>query len=990
MTDTSSLAITHATTDSYPVPASRGSPAATDGAVSDSGAPDEEPYTIKCICSFQEDDGSTVFCERCDTWQHISCYYPGEKVPEVHNCVDCEPRPLDNRRAHERQRQRRVREKSEDGDRKPRRPGAKTQKRKTKETDVNESNLKRHDSNARDQPPAKKTKGSHRPSTSVSGLQGASAESRNRRSSTSVAMSPTNPEPTIPLYSNEFLHLYDRDDSFVQSGSNLLPGVSFIDRIISWLNDPDTLTRVTEGLTDEEFKRKCGAAFDATWPRLTTHTFTDSTTKIGGKNPMFKILKTQDSIRKNEIVGEIFGGLGSLDNYKMDPSNRWETLQHPEPFVFFSSQLPLYIDSRQEGNQLRYIRRSCDANVMLKIYITNGRQYHFCFVAKQDIPADSEITTMWYLDPTLALAYTPPSKEGSAVADNTSEIEVAATCISNTLANYGGCACERSQNCLLANLDRRIKPANSKQPKVKGKAKAKVKAVASPIEPGRASASRAGSETTKHPDEDDVATDARSTSGSARDRATHSRDVSPTTQQRPLPELSSRERRKIADAEKQFQQLEKGAVGTKRKKRVSGLLPNPASHASPSEHQKAKVGFEKHAMDDRSRSPTAVSPATKAPGRSAKSRKPPAKTASDTINRYQPSPYRRVGPYADASTQLDPDQVEHDNVWEEHVKRGYRVGVLPLQSMNRARFISGCHYEQDQAQQRAWLDGDQSVIPPGVIPWWCPYFPYPLDDRSQFDLLPEDAELMGIPADHGPLALPLRWSYYQSKQPVRPVSYGKITLMGMSHADPQVSQPQGDVVMDEAPVNTEPESSGSANVVTTLGEAAPWPSTVAHSTPISKAKHPGDLHLAMPPPAPNTQSAASPGSTSAGSLASPVFHDTAPSLPSVTTPTPAPAATPAKKKLSLGDYLMRRGTMANTPTSDRTQPPTQERPPDSSPVWVTGPQHFLAIATLPDDYGQSRTRADADSDKNEPFGSRDVPMEDAPDPAPTNTQSVSS
>lgn len=990
MTDTSSLAITHATTDSYPVPASRGSPAATDGAVSDSGAPDEEPYTIKCICSFQEDDGSTVFCERCDTWQHISCYYPGEKVPEVHNCVDCEPRPLDNRRAHERQRQRRVREKSEDGDRKPRRPGSKTQKRKTKETDVNESNLKRHDSNARDQPPAKKTKGSHRPSTSVSGLPAVPAESRNRRSSTSVAMSPTNSDPSIPLYSNEFLHLYDRDHSFVESGSNLLPGVVFIDRMLSWLTDPDTLPRVTGGLTLDDFTKQSEAAFDPPWPKLTTHTFTDTTTKIGGKNPMLKILKTQDSIRKNDIVGEIIGEIGSLDNYKTNPSNRWETLQHPEPFVYFSSQLPLYIDSRQEGNQLRYIRRSCDANVMLKIFITHGRQYHFCFVAKQDIPADSEITTMWYLDPALALAYTPPSKEGSAVSDNTSEIEVAAACISNTLANYGGCACERSQNCLLANLDRRIKPANNKQSKVKGKAKAKVKAVASPMELGRASASRAGSETTKHPDEDDAVTDARSTSGSARDRATHSRDVSPMTQQRPLPELSSRERRKIADAEKQFQQLEKGSGGTKRKKRVSGLQSNPATHPSPGEHPKAKLGSEKYTTDGRSRSPTTASPATTAQGRSAKSRKPSAKSAPGMINRYQPSPYRRVGPYADASTQLNPDQVEHDRIWEEHLRRGYRVGVLPLQSMNRARFISGCNYAQDQAQQRAWLDGDRNIIPSGVIPWWCPYFPYPLDDRSQFDLLPEDAELMGIPADHGPLTLPLRWSYCQSKQPVRPVSYGKITLVGMSHADPQISQAQGDIVMSEAPLNTEPESSESANEVITPGEAAPWPSTVAHSTPISRAKHPGDLKLSMPPPAPNSQSAVSPGSTSVGSLASPVFHDTAPPLPSVTTPTPAPVATPAKKKLSLGDYLMRRGTMASTPTSERSQPATQERPPDSSPVWVTGPQHFLAIATLPDDYGQSRTRADAESDKNEPFGSQDVPMEDAPEPAPTNTQSVSS
>ena len=38
---------------------------------------DEEPYTIKCICDFSDDDGNTIYCEKCDTWQHIECFYPG-------------------------------------------------------------------------------------------------------------------------------------------------------------------------------------------------------------------------------------------------------------------------------------------------------------------------------------------------------------------------------------------------------------------------------------------------------------------------------------------------------------------------------------------------------------------------------------------------------------------------------------------------------------------------------------------------------------------------------------------------------------------------------------------------------------------------------------------------------------------------------------------------------------------------------------------------
>ncbi|ERF76524.1 hypothetical protein EPUS_08916 [Endocarpon pusillum Z07020] len=64
----------------------------------------EEEYTIKCICGFTSDDGHTVYCEECDTWQHIQCYYLPTSVPEVHYCSDCVPNnKVDAKKAHERQ-----------------------------------------------------------------------------------------------------------------------------------------------------------------------------------------------------------------------------------------------------------------------------------------------------------------------------------------------------------------------------------------------------------------------------------------------------------------------------------------------------------------------------------------------------------------------------------------------------------------------------------------------------------------------------------------------------------------------------------------------------------------------------------------------------------------------------------------------------------------------------------------------------------------------
>lgn len=65
---------------------------------------DGEEHTIQCICGICVDDGQTIFCETCERWQHIACYYPDyedEAMREdlFHSCVECTPRPLNFQRA---------------------------------------------------------------------------------------------------------------------------------------------------------------------------------------------------------------------------------------------------------------------------------------------------------------------------------------------------------------------------------------------------------------------------------------------------------------------------------------------------------------------------------------------------------------------------------------------------------------------------------------------------------------------------------------------------------------------------------------------------------------------------------------------------------------------------------------------------------------------------------------------------------------------------
>ena len=71
-------------------------------------APKEDADTIKCICGFEDDDGRTVLCEKCDTWQHVACYYYTSSVDDNHDCADCNPgRLIDREKAIKHQREKR-------------------------------------------------------------------------------------------------------------------------------------------------------------------------------------------------------------------------------------------------------------------------------------------------------------------------------------------------------------------------------------------------------------------------------------------------------------------------------------------------------------------------------------------------------------------------------------------------------------------------------------------------------------------------------------------------------------------------------------------------------------------------------------------------------------------------------------------------------------------------------------------------------------------
>lgn len=595
MTDTSSSITTYPSQQPGPVTAPSVTSPTVNGFLSDAVVQDDnEDYTIKCICSYGDDDGSTVYCEKCDTWQHIICYYQGKKVPDVHFCADCDPRQFDAKRATENQK--RLREHIGGGDRRGRRPPLKSHKKKKDSTaTVEQTNglhpNSRHDSvsAARDQPPpAKRAKTSHRASASIASMNGVRAlpEPRKRASSNANAYpSPTKSplsqplHPPIPTYTSEFLNLYenDRGKGNIDDGksprtqSNSM-SMAVTNDLTSWYDSPLTLAQATGRQHQEVFHQSDQPLRPETWPRVMLTEKKNTETSYDGRYPKWKCIILDTDVQKDEFVGEIRGDVGRLEDYCFDPDTRWSELRHPEPFVFFHPQIPIYIDSRAEGTQFRYVRRSCHANVSLKTFVTGERDFHHCFVAKENIAAGTELTAMWYIDQTLL-------NKGKVKEENGDEEEARrrATYFSNLLANFGDCACDGS-DCWLKTFDLRTPPISAKGRRWRARAKN----AASPTSTGQATNSRATSENVQMTEEEDPV-DSRSTSGSVRSKP-QSRDITPANLGQADPAhdpslgMSARERRKILMAEKAFEDQESKKQRPKRKRTSNGpVLNTPAS-----------------------------------------------------------------------------------------------------------------------------------------------------------------------------------------------------------------------------------------------------------------------------------------------------------------------------------------------------------------------------------------------------------------------------
>ncbi|KAH7030998.1 uncharacterized protein B0I36DRAFT_362775 [Microdochium trichocladiopsis] len=563
-------------------------------------AVEEEPYTIKCICGFSDDDGNTIYCETCDSWQHIECYYPNNiqeayREDFAHSCVDCKFRPLDHQRAFEHQSLRKSNlSTTEVPDRSKKRPPSKSHKKK-KPADVQVNGQTAHDPFAKGVPDNagaqghRKSKSLHRSSQSVS--------SKDPKRSPSFGQKPGNPHghPPSPAttppdnlpqelevhnYSSGFHDLYKEENDFPIVQTN-----SFVSLVISnilslWLRDHDKL------------KEETGCDYADVFQPLPPNTDSGKNAPVVehkkevlpdiGLPLHWQYLRAPNAVDKDVPLIELNGQIGIQKNYCEDPENRWSELSSPLPFVFFHPMLPIYIDTRKEGSQARYVRRSCQPNAILDTFLSGGSEYHFWLVSDRPITQDEEITIPWdfrlpkqaRMLQLLGLGDDGARPQPEFDANDLESYHQTASWVHTVLSEYGGCACELGPECAFARFHRTyISRVHPKSLAKKKSRKTKTNGL-SPTGVNPSNNSRAASE--GH-GEDGVEND----SGSSRSKPP-SRDMTPARQGSfdtlgVLTEMTDREKRKVQMAEDTFRRMEQQQPPRKKKRTSDGTNGSTSS-----------------------------------------------------------------------------------------------------------------------------------------------------------------------------------------------------------------------------------------------------------------------------------------------------------------------------------------------------------------------------------------------------------------------------
>ncbi|CUS09506.1 unnamed protein product [Tuber aestivum] len=715
---------------------------------------------IDCICEISDDDGFTICCDKCDTWQHLVCVQLNkDNVPSIYYCPKCDPRTLDVQMAKDIQQHRREEEQAKRSHKKKRSTGTSHKKRElangtngitpgkisssAEKTGVHGPG-KLVSPKEMQQPPRKR---GHRASAQSNNNAGSNSSASHHSILTNVpntnipldppsarngeTESDTDPEKPTRYLREGFTDLGNSPDKY--AGADVQ---RFLHSLVMPVPGPDVPSPL-ERLVYLNRQELASLGLPKASPQVLPEA-----SRTNPEHPRRRLLLGADC-SQGDLIAIYKGEVGFQDSYKKDRANQYSSWHHPKPYVLFHPNLPVYVDARRYGSEARFVRRSCRPNLALRTIVIDRSEICFGLFANQALKPGAEITVSW--DWSGALESRRLVKEGFDIQRLSSEhLNELAVWMQQLTHKMGDCACSGGKECLV-NQIRKIADGEAVAGRtLNGNGYSRKQRRTNASTESAVGSKRPSPDCQSVPLKKEEDEEGRSVSPPVSRSKPRSRDITPSMPQDVAVErgeMTGREARKFKEVLSRIEKQEQQPQVAKRRKRNStvSLTPGASSLHSPGTDMKDGIkvpdsagtgpnhGFVEYSVTDagvgRGASDSPVSSDERIARRTV-SYSPVGQLTqgSDTLKRASKTVVRPVrARYEDKAMQTDP--VEGEIPWwsPAAVKAPPRPPRLPLrkrlmQSLLRDREDAAATVLEDKKRKLGVVSGDSENIPSPKVP----------------------------------------------------------------------------------------------------------------------------------------------------------------------------------------------------------------------------------------------------------------------------------
>ncbi|CAO3641256.1 unnamed protein product [Mucor fragilis] len=385
---------------------------------------------IRCVCDDSDDDGFTIQCEHCENWQHASCVnIKKNNIPEHYMCDRC------SRKLNKRDPQARRRNASPEADKKPK--SKKLLKRAVPKKRVYPQDSDDDDSTAHHIPPT-------------------ISKSKFTPLSKNVFKEKLVEHLLIEVHrqwmeSNKSKSSSGRSKAESPSTSSSAAAAKGLESIV--VMESNLLLPAIPKASVKPLRRSLRGTFlqNQKDPSVEKGVFADI------------------HIPEHRYLMEVTGEYARKSEYKNDPDNNFTLLGTPPAHVFFFRNIDICINARFAGNDTRYIRRSCAPNSEIRGIIlpndSDDHTIHMGIYTTEEVDRGEEITIPWNWQRGHLMWNKNKEflRQDHSVEIHPSEADSLKQSLSLIASEFGECACEDKEECLIECLKDELKKHDDDQ-----------------------------------------------------------------------------------------------------------------------------------------------------------------------------------------------------------------------------------------------------------------------------------------------------------------------------------------------------------------------------------------------------------------------------------------------------------------------------------------------------------------------------------------------